>query len=80
MRKPANYIKSGLSINSPVLLVTWNTGIPGLAYHWVTITMYYRTDAGDRYITTSNRASMITYNLDVWVNESGLHRGVIYFN
>jgi len=76
----ANYIKSGLSINSPVLLVTWNTAIAGLAWHWVTITRYYRSDAGNRYITTSNRDCMKTYNLDVWVNEIGLYRGVIYFN
>lgn len=76
----SNYIKSGLSINSPVLLVTWDTGIPDLSWHWVTITRYYRTDAGNRYITTSNWASMRTYNLDVWVNEIGLYRGVIYFN
>jgi hypothetical protein len=76
----SNYIKSGLSINSPVLLVTWNTSIPDLAYHWVTITRYHRTDAGDRYFTASNWASRRVYNLDVWVNESGLYRGVIYFN
>ena len=80
MRKPANYIKSGLSINSPVLLVTWTTGIPGLAWHWVTITEYHRTSAGDRYFTASNWASKKIYDLDVWVNESGLYRGVINFN
>jgi len=73
-----NYIRTGLNSNSPVLLVTWDTDVSDLGWHWVTLTRYYE-DAGTRYITTSNWAGKVTYSFDAWFDAGSMYMGVLYF-
>ncbi len=73
-----NYVAGGLNKESPVLLLTWNSPIPGLGMHWVTVTRLYDGGSGTKMVT-SNWAGMKTYDFSAWVNRSGVYKGVIYF-
>lgn len=72
------YIGGGLNKNSPVLLLTWNSPIPDLSMHWITITRLYDSGSGTKMVT-SNWASKETYDFSTWVNGSSIYKGVIYF-
>lgn len=73
-----DYIAEGLNQESPVLLLTWNSPIPDLNAHWVTVTRIYRDNSGTK-IVTSNWAGKQTYDFSTWVNGSSIYKGVIYF-
>lgn len=72
------FIATGLNKNSPVLLLTWNSVIPDLKLHWVTVTHLYETETGTKMVT-SNWGNMQTYDFNTWVNGSSFYRGVVYF-
>ena len=72
------FIASGLNKNCPVLLLTWNSVIPDLKLHWITVTRLYETETGTKMVT-SNWGNMQTYDFNTWVNGSSLYRGVVYF-
>lgn len=72
------YIAEGLNKESPVLLLTWNSPIPELQVHWVTVTRIYDSGAGTKMIT-SNWAEKKVYDFSTWVNGSSIYQGVIYF-
>lgn len=73
-----DYIAEGLNQESPVLLLTWNSPIPDLNAHWVTVTRIYRDNSGTK-IVTSNWAEKQTYDFSTWVNGNSIYQGVIYF-
>lgn len=72
------YLVEGLSQDCPVLMVSWNSKIPDLALHWVTVTCVYESASGTQFVT-SNWAKCRTYNLKKWVEEDSLYKAVIYF-
>lgn len=72
------FIATGLNKNCPVLLLTWNSVIPDLKLHWVTVTHLYETETGTKMVT-SNWGNMQTYDFTAWVNGSSFYRGVVYF-
>ena len=74
------FIKQGLKMNSPILMVTWNSKTPNLKYHWVTITGYMKTKDGKSYITASNWGEKEVFSLDDLIKDNSLYRGLIYFN
>lgn len=61
------------------MMVTWNSRIANLAYHWVTITGYYVTNQGKHYIVTSNWGKEEEFSLDEWYEEKSLYKGLLYF-
>lgn len=73
-----NYVAGGLNKQSPVLLLTWNSPIPDLSMHWITVTRLYDSGSGTKMVT-SNWAEMQTYDFSTWVNGSSVYKGVIYF-
>lgn len=79
MDNTIKFIKSGLKNNSPVLMLTWNTKIKNLKYHWVTITGYYKTLDGKDFIISSNWGKMQTFSLDDWIKYRSCYKGLIYF-
>lgn len=74
-----NYIKNGLRDNYPILMLTWNTQIKHLKYHWVTITGYFKDENGVNYIRTSNWGRLEIFNLDEWISQKSVYKGLIYF-
>lgn len=72
------YIANGLNSERPVLLLTWNSPVEDLNWHWVTVTRIYLD--GTVKILTSNWAGKTEYDFTTWVNGDGLHKGVLYFN
>lgn len=73
------FIKDGLMINSPILMLTWNSKVENLKFHWVTITGYIKNMDGKSYVITSNWAGKEIFPLDEWIKEKSLYRGLIYF-
>lgn len=73
------YIKHGLKRNFPIMMVTWNSKIENLAYHWVTITGYYHTRSGEHFIVTSNWGKKEIFSLDEWFQAKSLYKGLLYF-
>lgn len=73
-----NYIATGLNKESPVLMLTWNSPIPDLKEHWVTITRIYNAGSGTK-IVTSNWGGKEIYDFSTWVNGSSVYKGIIYF-
>lgn len=74
-----NFIKEGLAIDSPVLMLTWNSNIKNLQYHWVTITGLIKDTNHKNYVITSNWGDKEIFSLDRWLKEKNLHKGLIYF-
>lgn len=74
-----DYIKMGLSDNNPVMMLTWNTKVKNLKYHWVTITGYIKTKSNKHYVVTSNWGRMEVFSLDDWVKKYSVYKGSIYF-
>ncbi|GAB6107320.1 hypothetical protein [Fusibacter bizertensis] len=75
------YIKQGLSINSPVLMITWNTPNSEIDFHWVTITgYYYNTLSNDRTVTVANNGVKQIHDLQAWYDDGSFYQGLIYFN
>jgi hypothetical protein len=74
------FIKQGLKMNSPVLMVTWNSKISNLKYHWVTITGYIKDIDEQNYIITSNWGEKELFSLDNLIKDNSLYRGLVYFN
>lgn len=73
------YIKHGLKRNFPIMMVTWNSKIKNLSYHWVTITGYYCTRSGEHFIITSNWGKEEVFSLDEWFADRSLYKGLLYF-
>ena len=73
-----NYIASGLNSENPVLLITWDSIIPDLETHWVTVTKLYGS-YGDTTMVTSNWAEKEEYDFSLWVSAGSMYGGVIYF-
>lgn len=80
METTVSFIKEGLNQNSPVLMLTWNSNIKNLRYHWVTITGYYQTNEEKNYIITSNWGRKEIFSLEDWLNDGSYYRGLIYFH
>lgn len=74
-----NYIAEGLNNERPVLLITWNSVIPDLEEHWVTVTRIYGS-YGNTKMLTSNWGGKAEYDFSLWVSGSSLYKGVIYFD
>ena len=72
-----NHIIAGLNAERPVLLQTWNSPIPNLSWHWVTVTRIYK-DGTDK-ILTSNWGGKAVYDFEIWCNGPGLYKSVLYF-
>ena len=72
------FLVEGLSQDCPVLMVSWNSKIPDLALHWVTVTCVFESASGTQFVT-SNWAKCRTYDLKKWVEEDSLYKAVIYF-
>lgn len=72
------YIADGLNSERPVLLLTWNSPVEDLNWHWVTVTRIYLD--GTVKILTSNWAGKTEYDFATWVNGNGAYKGVLYFN
>ena len=53
------YIATGLNKESPVLLLTWNSPIPDLEQHWVTVTRIYDAGSGTKMVTWLEKKSTI---------------------
>lgn len=79
IRGTAEYIKHGLRRNFPIMLVTWNSKIKNMEYHWITITGYYVTKSGEHFIVTSNWGRQEIFSLDKWVEEKSVYKGLLYF-
>lgn len=73
------YIKKGLSQDAPIMMLTWNTQIPHLKYHWVTITGYYMGVDGNHYVVISNYGKKEIININQWVKEKSIYKGLLYF-
>ena len=73
-----NYIAEGLNAERPVLLQTWYSPIPELAWHWVTVTKIYN-DGTDK-ILTSNWGKKAVYDFEKWCKGSGIYKSVLYFD
>jgi len=73
-----NYIASGLNSENPVLLITWDSIIPDLETHWVTVTKLYGS-YGNTTMVTSNWAEKEEYDFSLWVSAGSMYGGVIYF-
>lgn len=74
----ANFIQTALQEDYPVLLLTWNTAIKELAYHWVVVTKLYGS-VGDIKILTSNWGKIKEYSLSEWVKGFSFYKGLVYF-
>jgi len=73
-----NYIARGLNRERPVMLLTWNSPIPDLSMHLVTITRIYDS-GGSTKILTSNWGNQTEYDFTTWVNgATSLYRAVIF--
>lgn len=73
-----NYMKTGLNVNSPVLMLNWNSPIPDLVAHWVTVTRIYG-DNVSMYMVASTWGEQVTYDFNTWVNGSSVYKSVFYF-
>ena len=73
-----NYIVEGLNAERPVLLQTWYSPIPELAWHWVTVTRIYN-DGTDK-ILTSNWGRKVVYDFETWCKSPGIYKSILYFD
>jgi hypothetical protein len=73
-----NYVSAGLRSECPVLLLTYNSKIPELKYHWVTVTRLYN-DGSSTKMVTSNWSSQVIYDFSTWANMGSAYSAVIYF-
>lgn len=74
-----SFIKKALRENYPIMMLTWNTKIKTLKYHWVTITGYFKDTYGNNFIITSNWGKRKIFKLDDWLNEMSIYKGLVYF-
>lgn len=85
LSKPGNinstimFLNEGLKKDYPVLMLTWNSKIKNLNYHWVTITGYYKTVEGKYFIITSNWGKKQVFPLDDWLKDRSCYKGLLYF-
>lgn len=77
--KIIEFIKEGLRDDYPILMITWNTKTVHLKYHWVTITGYFKDEDGSSFIVTSNWGRREVFNIDKWLSERSIYKGLIYF-
>ncbi|WP_245700209.1 hypothetical protein [Paenibacillus glacialis] len=80
----ANYVKAGLTINSPVAtlnLSKWSDY--NYEWHWMTITKYYRDSTDSRWIAVSTWGERRSINyrthFDAIVGNKSLGGGFMYF-
>lgn len=72
------HMVQGLASDCPVLLVTWNSSIPDLVNHWVTITRMYTTGSSIKMVA-STWGEQREYDFTVWANDSSIYKEVLYF-
>lgn len=77
----STYIKQGINIDSPVLMITWNNPNDQIDYHWVTITGYYHNSlSNDRAVTVANNGVKQIHDLQAWYDDGSFYQGLIYFD
>lgn len=74
-----DFIKGAMEKDIPIMMITWNTKIKNLVYHWVTITGYYKTISGENFIITSNWGKKEVFSLDRWLESKSFYKGLLYF-
>ena len=74
------FIKKAMDNNSPIMMVTLNSKIENLEYHWVTITGCYKTTSEENFIITSNWGKKEIFNLDNWLEDRSIYKGLLYFS
>lgn len=75
-----NGVRNALDDDCPVLLLSWDSPIPDLPFHWVTITRLYTNNNGRFMITTSNWGNMESYDFQLWYETTFLNKSLIYFS
>jgi len=78
MEEGSKFIRQGLALNSPVLLLTWNHSDKNFKNHWITITGWDIV-YGEEYMTVSNWGQKRVYSYKEWAIERSLFKGAIYF-
>ncbi len=78
-QKIIELLKNALRDNYPVMMITWNSKNPCLRNHWITITGLYMDEDDNNFIVTSNWSERQVYNLDEWLKEKVLYKGLLYF-
>lgn len=73
-RLRSSFIKRGLLLNTPVLLLTWSGKEKELHNHWVTVTGI-RNQYRKSYLTVSNWGEKKEYSS----SENSIYKGAIYF-
>ena len=74
-----NLLKKALKDNYPVMMITWNSKNLHLKNHWITITGFYVDEDNNNFIITSNWGKREVYNLDEWLKEKVIYKGLLYF-
>lgn len=69
------FIRFYLERDIPVMMLSWNTDLPRLRNHWVTVTGM-RDDGGIK-LTVSNWGARETVDLEEWVRDIPLYKGFI---
>lgn len=72
------FIKEALGKDIPLALITWNSKNKELSNHWVTVTGIYKED-NEYYFVTSNWGKKKVYNLNTWVKQYSIYKGILYF-
>lgn len=74
------HVVQGLRNERPVLMLTWDSPISAVDWHWITLTRIYNPGDGSGVrVVTSNWGWLQEYDFDLWVAESGPDKGTIYF-
>lgn len=73
-----NYIREGLEANKPILILTWNSPIKDLSYHWVTLTRLYEEENKLKMVVSTWGEQRI-YSFDEWFDGPSLYKGLIYW-
>lgn len=73
-------VRSALSNDCPVLMLTSVSPVPNLKWHWVTITRLYMDNSNYAIVSTSNWADQKEVNFTLWYNTSMANTGLIYFS
>lgn len=75
----SRFIRGGLALGMPVLLLTWNYSDKELKNHWVTVTGW-DVVYGQEFMTVSNWGKKKTYSYDEWASERSFLKGALYLS
>lgn len=73
------YIKSGIFSKSPVLMVTWNNNDKSVRNKWFCIIGVKKYSTGRIEIETSCTEGEYIFDLEKWLNNRSLYKGLIYY-